>query len=92
MAKKRQDRYASTRDMLEDLRAVQSGQQPMHARRSVNLDTLKQLEETGKTVDITPAGHQPSAWGQPLVVALLGIAGVSILVNLIFLVVMMVRG
>jgi serine/threonine-protein kinase len=92
MAKKREDRYASTRDMLEDLKAVQAGQPPMHARRSVNLDALKQLEETGKTVDLTPAGHHPSPWGQPIVVALLGVAGISILVNLIFLVVMLVRG
>src|SRR3954465_10523651 len=44
MAKKREDRYASTRDLLEDLKAVQSGESPTHARRSVNLDALKQLE------------------------------------------------
>ena len=91
MAKKREDRYASTRDMLEDLKAVRSGQPPMHARRAVNLDALKQLEETGKTVDLTPAGHAPSPWSQPMVIALLGIAGVSLLVNLIFLVVTLVR-
>src|SRR3954469_3517216 len=92
MAKKREDRYASTRDLLEDLKAVQSGESPTHARRSVNLDALKQLEETGKTVDLTPAGSGPSMWAQPLVLALLGVAGISVLINLIFLVVMMVRG
>jgi len=93
MAKKREDRYASTRDMLEDLKAVQAGEPPTHARRSVNLDALKQLEETGKTVDLTPAGQTaPSMWAQPLVLALLGVAGISVLINLIFLVVMMVRG
>ena len=92
MTKKREDRYASTRDMLEDLKAVQSGESPTHARRSVNLDALKQLEETGKTVDLTPAGSAPSMWAQPLVLALLGVAGISVLINLIFLVVMMVRG
>ena len=93
MAKKREDRYASTRDMLEDLKALQNGQSPVHARRAVNLDALKQLEETGKTVDLTPAGHQGvGLWSQPLVIALLGVAGVSILVNLIFLVVTLVRG
>jgi hypothetical protein len=64
----------------------------MHARRAVNLDALKQLEETGKTVDLTPAGHGASLWAQPVIIALLGITGVSILVNLIFLVVMLVRG
>ena len=92
MAKKREDRYASTRDMLEDLKAVRAGEQPMHARRAVNLDELKKLEETGKTVDLTPASHHASPWSQPLVVTLLGVVGVSILVNLILLVILMVRG
>jgi serine/threonine-protein kinase len=92
MAKKREDRYASTRDMLEDLRSVRSGEQPMHARRAVNLDELKKLEETGKTVDLTPAGHGPGPWGQPLFITLISVLGVSILVNLILLVIMMVRG
>jgi len=92
MAKKRQDRYASTRDMLEDLKALRAGQPPMHARRAVNLDALKQLEETGKTVDLTPPQHGPSVWAQPLVIALLSVAGVSVLVNLIFLVLMLARG
>ena len=40
--------------MLEDLRAVRSGEPPTHARRAVHLDELAQLEETGKTVDIAP--------------------------------------
>src|SRR5918998_3041487 len=31
MAKKREDRYATTRDMLEDLRLPQNGQAPAHA-------------------------------------------------------------
>src|SRR5215212_4479174 len=79
MAKKREDRYASTRDMLEDLRAVRGGEQPMHARRAVNLDELKKLEETGKTVDLTPASHAPSLWSQPLVITLISVVGVSIL-------------
>jgi hypothetical protein len=91
MAKKREDRYASTRDMLEDLRSVRAGDQPMHARRAVNLDELKKLEETGKTVDLTPASPAVSIWGQPLVITLLSVVGFSILVNLILLVILMVR-
>jgi serine/threonine-protein kinase len=91
MAKKREDRYASTRDMLEDLKSVRAGDQPMHARRAVNLDELKKLEETGKTVDLTPASHHGSLWSQPLVVTLISVVGVSILVNLILLVLLMVR-
>jgi len=91
MAKKREDRYASTRDMLEDLKSVRAGDQPMHARRAVNLDELKKLEETGKTVDLTPAGHHGSLWSQPLVITLVSVVGLSILVNLILLVILMVR-
>src|SRR5450755_4522737 len=59
MAKDRDDRYGSTEDLLEDLRAVRAGNPPTHARRAVDLDALANIEETGKTVDImTPHLHQ----------------------------------
>src|SRR5829696_8235710 len=45
MAKNRDERYASTEDMLEDLRLVRAGEPPRHAKRVANLDTLAQLEE-----------------------------------------------
>ena len=90
MAKKREDRYASTRDMLEDLRALRAGQSPTHARRAVDLDALKHLEETGKTVDLAPTAG-PSVWSSPVVITLLSVVGVSIVVNLILLVVLLVR-
>src|SRR5688572_19350915 len=54
MAKKREDRYASMHDMLEDLEAVRRGDAPLHARRDVNMEALSKIEETGKTVDIAP--------------------------------------
>src|SRR3954454_16850372 len=38
MAKRREERYASTKDMLEDLRAVAASQPPVHARRDIKLD------------------------------------------------------
>jgi hypothetical protein len=84
MAKNRDERYASTEDMLEDLRAVRAGLQPVHARRVANLDQLAQLEEKGKTVDITPAGpRRPDVWSHPMMITALAIAGVSVLVNII---------
>lgn len=52
MAKKREDRYQATEDMLEDLRAIQAGNPPIHARRSVDLDALEKVEETGKTLEM----------------------------------------
>jgi serine/threonine-protein kinase len=78
MAKGRDERYASTEDMLEDLRAVRRGEQPTHAKRVASLDALAQLEEKGKTVDIIPTGGSPTLvniWSQPVVIALLGVSG-----------------
>jgi hypothetical protein len=89
MAKNRDDRYASTEDLLEDLRAVRSGQPPTHARRVVNLDELKKLEETGKTVDIVAPPPVP-VWSA-LMISIAVIAGVSVMVNLILLAVMASR-
>jgi serine/threonine protein kinase len=83
MAKDRDERYQSTEDMLEDLQAVRRGEAPTHARRGVHLDGLEKLEETGKTVDIAPAPSGPSIWANPMVLAAVGVAAVSLLVNLI---------
>ena len=40
MAKNRDERYATTLDMLEDLKAVRAGQPALHARRIVTLEDL----------------------------------------------------
>jgi serine/threonine protein kinase len=86
MAKARDDRYASTEDMLEDLRAVRGGLSPTHAKRVVNLDELKKLEETGKTVDIVAPPPKP-AW-TPLMVTIAAVAGLSVMINLILFMLM----
>ena len=87
MAKNRDERYQSTEDMLEDLRAVARGEAPIHARRAVQLDSLEKLEETGKTVDIAPGAFRPvSIWTSPLVLAIAAIAGLSLIANVIMLV------
>jgi serine/threonine protein kinase len=84
MAKDRDERYQSTEDLLEDLQAVRRGEAPTHARRGVHLDGLEKLEETGKTVDIAPAPTaSPLNWSSPIMLALMGIAAVSVLINLI---------
>jgi serine/threonine-protein kinase len=88
MAKEREDRYPSTSDLLEDLRAVRTGQPPVHARRQVDVENLAKIEESGRTVDIEPHAHAISTiWSNPLVVTLLVISGVSILLNLILLII-----
>src|SRR5204862_4349892 len=64
MAKRREERYASTKDMLEDLRAVANGQPPVHARRDIKLDVLANVERAaGKTVDLAPSEHP--LWARP---------------------------
>ncbi|MDB5173120.1 MAG: pknB [Phycisphaerales bacterium] len=91
MAKNREDRYARTEDMLEDLRAVRAGQAPIHARRTVDLDALRQIEETGKTVDIAPTPDPAlNLWKQPMFMVLVGAAAVSMVINLVLLVVLLV--
>ena len=86
MAKKREERYASTEELLEDLRLVRSNQPPKHSRRALDLDSLARIEETGKTVDIVPqAIVQPEPWKTPLVMWLAWAAGLSLFVNIILL-------
>ena len=92
MAKEREERYAHTEDMLEDLRAVRNNQPPTHARRIVDLDSLAQVEETGKTVDISvPKPSWTEVFNQPAFVVVVVAAGISVLINLIFLVVALTR-
>ncbi len=92
MAKNRDERYARTEDMVEDLRLVRSGQPPVNARRTVDLDELAKIEETGKTVDIVsePIPHA-SPWSDPAVMAVAIAAGVSLLINLILAVLLIVK-
>jgi len=86
MSKIRDERYQSTEDLLEDLQAVARGEPPTHARRAVHLDGLEKLEETGKTVDIAPPAVKPVDWASPIGMTVLGVAGASLLGNLILLV------
>ncbi|HEY2587509.1 MAG TPA: serine/threonine-protein kinase [Tepidisphaeraceae bacterium] len=86
MAKSRDQRYGSTADMLEDLKLVRSGQLPANARRVVSLDELDRIEETGKTVDITPPKRSWTEMFQhPIAIIIAVIAAASVLVNLIFI-------
>jgi serine/threonine-protein kinase len=91
MAKNRDERYASTEDMLEDLRLVRGGEPPRHAKRVANLDTLAQLEEKGKTVDIAPS-YRRSIWSQPVVVTLLGVIAFLLVAQVITVLVAISRG
>jgi serine/threonine-protein kinase len=92
MAKNRDERYANTKDMLEDLKAVRSGHPALHARRIVTLEDLEKFEESGKTVDIAlpvPQNALAELVKQPFVIGLMTFQGVSLLVILILVVVLL---
>jgi serine/threonine-protein kinase len=93
MAKKREDRYASMHDMLDDLKAVRRGDAPLHARRDVNMDALAKIEETGKTVDIAPNPEVVVPfWGNPSTAVWSLIAnGIALLIIIILLIVVLKR-
>jgi eukaryotic-like serine/threonine-protein kinase len=90
MAKNRDERYSEMHQMLEDLNAVRAGDTPMHARRTIDYDQLARIEETGKTVDLSPP-PRTVPWSHPAVVALLVAGGVSLLINVIMLIVLLVK-
>jgi serine/threonine-protein kinase len=91
MAKKREDRYASTRDMLDDLQSVRRGERPLHADRAVNLDALAKMEEEEgeKTVDIDAAWNPFSSRSVQAAIAV-GL-GLSLLINIVLLIFLFVR-
>jgi serine/threonine-protein kinase len=87
MAKKREERYQSTADMLEDLRLVRRGETPIHARRVADLEELAKMEESksGETIDIVPeinTARLVNVWREPAVIGLAIAVGVSVLGNI----------
>jgi serine/threonine-protein kinase len=89
MAKNRDDRYAHTDDMLEDLRAVAAGEPPIHARGAVDVDSLEAVEKTARTIDIDPiaAASGGLPWHNTKLIAILSVLGLSVVANVIALVV-----
>ena len=86
MAKRREDRYQSTKEMLDDLKAVRAGEAPMYARRAVDMEGFEKIEEHGEnggTVDLTPDGRETAGlWAEPLVMTLAIVSGISVLLNI----------
>jgi serine/threonine-protein kinase len=92
MAKNRDDRYPSTEDLLEDLRAVRKGDSPIHARRQVDIEALANMDRGARTVDLEPQVLRRSlTWSSPMVIALLAVCGFSLVLNIIFLLVTLSR-
>jgi serine/threonine-protein kinase len=87
MAKKREERYQSTADMLEDLRLVHRGETPIHARRVADLEELAKMEEEkgGETIDIVPETNTArlvNVWAEPVVIGMAIAVGTSVLLNI----------
>jgi serine/threonine-protein kinase len=92
MAKNRDDRYASTEDLLEDLRAVQRGEPPIHARRQVDVEALANVERSARTVDLEPQTFRRApSWSDPLMILLLATCGFSVVLNVILLLITLSR-
>jgi serine/threonine-protein kinase len=89
MAKNADERYSSVADMLEDLWAVRRNEPPIHAHKAVDIEQIAKIEETARTVDIEPTDGQAKnrVWTEPAGITLLVLAGCSLVVNLIFLVI-----
>lgn len=92
MAKKPEDRYASTKDLLMDLEAVARGEPPLQARKKFKSDLLRGLAEQEEHVAAEQSQGEvsgPAAFGlQPswTIIAVLAILLVlSIVFNLILL-------
>jgi len=53
MAKRKQDRYNTAEELLNDLDAIRSGEPPLQAHKKFSVDALEQLEQ-GASFDLEP--------------------------------------
>jgi len=87
MAKKREERYPSTKELIIDLEAIAKGEAPLMARKRYDQSVLEDLAKSGKTVssptaqDLSPTQPRSDAW--TWVVILLAMLLISVLINII---------
>jgi serine/threonine-protein kinase len=82
MAKRREDRYASTKDLLTDLEAVARGEPPLQVHRGLDAQALSGLAReqpagSGETTEV----HAPG--GNLVVYVLLMLLGISLIINVL---------
>ena len=86
MAKKRDDRYASTNELINDLQGILQGEAPFQARKKYDQSMLQSIADTGETVsmptadDLSPPEPNPTNWTAILLLA--AFLGLSLLLNL----------
>ena len=90
MAKKRDDRYPSTKELIADHEAVAAGEPPYQARKKYDHALLHDLATSGETVSMATAEDLDPTVGDPgrsLIIMLLSIAlALSILLNIAILI------
>ncbi len=75
MAKKRDDRYPSTKELILDLEAISKGEAPLMARKKYDNTLLQNLAESGRTIssptaeDLDPQTPRNEAWVWVVVLA-----------------------
>ncbi|MBI5865746.1 MAG: serine/threonine protein kinase [Planctomycetes bacterium] len=87
MAKKRDERYPSCREVLEDLDLIARGQAPHYAQQKLGHEVLEGLS-TGQAAEVDRSAYQPppkETQGGVLITVLGGVAAISILINIILL-------
>jgi serine/threonine protein kinase len=82
MARDRQDRYASTKDLLVDLEAVARGEPPLQVRKALDEKTLTALGKAEEHPGEVPA-PAAAAGDKAMIYILLALLAVSIILNLI---------
>ena len=87
MAKERDDRYLSTKELIADLEAVTAGEPPYQARKKYDPALLQDLASTGETVSTVTAEDLDPSRAHPerslAIVVLIVALGVSLLLNLV---------
>ena len=85
MAKSRDQRYASTSDLIADLEAVARGEPPLLAHKAIDPTALRELGEGEEPTAATGAESEQGLWSPSaaLFYAILAALAISILVNFI---------
>jgi serine/threonine-protein kinase len=87
MAKDRRQRYRSPEDLIIDLECLLAGQPPKLARQRIQQGTLEQLAEGASDEDEEESSSGPNdAYPLSWIIALATALGISLLINLIFLI------
>jgi len=87
MAKNRDERYASTADLLEDLKAVARGEAPMQARKKFEVSNFAALEAgTAGATEAPQAPAAPSLFEQPIFWAFVASAAVNLILLILLIV------